>query len=396
LPELDDNNPNPSKKAKKGVRQGDDANSGFGLTSAGSGGINLAQNVVVFDEDEQDLEQAIEDDFANEVVDRSGVTDACSPRHFTVKTKTTPVASMKWTETAVVSDPSESSAGYNLAARVNWRPSEVNKEHDEFDFFNLAFPNDLWETIVALTNRGLTVGEQRVIAKEELSHISGIKLAIALESKLEGLPAYFNIEYSDGMDTVLPGGDFERILRKIFDAMSKSKAVFKIGRAPTSITTSTVSFIFLFALRPYLPFMTCYLSVTIIHYSYYFYDMLFVCHDYSLQDKFHEVRPLYSFFRTIIGVIITNSFLMYRYEQNSAPSADHDGNYDDFSTFMGKLAFQMIAKYNPTCAHRHSSISSSSSSSSSIVVVIVMRRLKLDPTSRVCWYPSTSVSKLKS
>jgi hypothetical protein len=91
--------------------------------------------------------------------------------------------------------------------------------------------------------------------------------------------------------------------------------------------------------------------------------MLFVCHDYSLQDKFHEVRPLYSFFRTKLGVIITNSFVMYRYEQNSAPSADHNKDYDDFSTFMGKLAFQMIANYNPTRAHRHSSSSSSSSSS---------------------------------
>jgi hypothetical protein len=254
LPELDDNNPNPSKKAKKGVRQGDDANSGFGLTSAGGGGSILAQNVVVFYEDEQDLEQAIEDDVANEVVDRSGVTDACSPRHFTVKTKTTPVASMKWTETAVVSDPSESSAGYNLAARVNWRPSEVNKEHDEFGFFNLAFPNDLWETIVALTNRGLTVSKQRVIAKEELVHISGIKLAIALESKLEGLPAYFNIEYSDGMDTVLTGGDFERKFGKSLTRCQKVKQFLKLAESPTSITTSTVSFIFLFALRPYLPF----------------------------------------------------------------------------------------------------------------------------------------------
>ena len=132
--------------------------------------------------------------------------------------------------------------------------------------------------------------------------------------------------------------------------------------------------------------------------------MLFVCHDYSLQDKFHEVRPLYSFFRTKLGVIITNSFVMYRYEQNSAPSADHNKDYDDFSTFMGKLAFQMIANYNPTRAHWHSSSSSGSGSSSSsssisivvVVVVIVMRRLKLDPTSRVCWYPSTSISKLKS
>jgi hypothetical protein len=252
LPELDDNNPNPSKKAKKGVRQGDDANSGFGLTSAGGGGSILAQNVVVFYEDEQDLEQAIEDDVANEVVDRSGVTDACSPRHFTVKTKTTPVASMKWTETAVVSDPSESSAGYNLAARVNWRPSEVNKKHDEFDYFNLAFPNDQWEIIVSLTNRGLTVSKKRVITKEELIHILVIKLAIALESKRGGLPTYFNTEYSDGMNTVLTGGDYERKFGTSLTRCQKIMQFLKLAESPSSITTSTVSFIYLYALRPYL------------------------------------------------------------------------------------------------------------------------------------------------
>ncbi len=46
------NSSNPSKKAKKGVRQGDDANSGFGLASAGGDGSILAQSIVVFDEDE--------------------------------------------------------------------------------------------------------------------------------------------------------------------------------------------------------------------------------------------------------------------------------------------------------------------------------------------------------
>ena len=73
----------------------------------------------------------------------------------------------------------------------------------------------------------------------------------------------------------------------------------------------------------------------------------------------------HSFFRTIFGVIITNAFLMYRYEQNSVPSVDPNKDDDDFSTFLGKLAFQMIAKYNPTSVHRHSSSSSSSSSNSS-------------------------------
>ena len=108
LPELDDNIPNPSKKAKICDHQGDDANSGFDFTSAGGGGGILAQNIVVFDENEQDQEQAVEDNVADEVVDRSGVTDASFPRYSTVKTKTTPVASMTWTETAVVNDPSVS------------------------------------------------------------------------------------------------------------------------------------------------------------------------------------------------------------------------------------------------------------------------------------------------
>ena len=157
-PESDDN---PSKKAKIGHHQGDDANSGFDLTSAGGGGGIVAQNIVVFDENEQDQEQAVEDDVADEVVDRSGVTDSCVPRYSTVKTRTTPVASMTWTETAVVNDPSVSSTGYNLAARVNWPPLEVTKNHNEYEYFNLAFPKDQWENIVVLTNRGLTEANRR-------------------------------------------------------------------------------------------------------------------------------------------------------------------------------------------------------------------------------------------
>jgi len=115
----------------------------------------------VFDENEQDQEQAVEDDVADEVVDRSGVTDSCVPRYSTVKTRTTPVASMTWTETAVVNDPSVSSTGYNLAARVNWPPLEVTKNHNEYEYFNLAFPKDQWENIVVLTNRGLTDSKQK-------------------------------------------------------------------------------------------------------------------------------------------------------------------------------------------------------------------------------------------
>ena len=63
----------------------------------------------------------------------------------------------------------------------------------------------------------------------------------------------------------------------------------------------------------------------------------------------------------MLGVIITNAYLTYRFE-SVASSAEVD--YEDFSEFLGKLAFQMIHKFKPNATHRQSSHSSSSSSSS--------------------------------
>ena len=86
----------------------------------------------------------------------------------------------------------------------------------------------------------------------------------------------------------------------------------------------------------------------------------------SLAFERHWIKRKWShsFFKTLFGVIITNAFLVSRYEQNSAPSADQNRDGDDFSTSKGKLSFQMIAKYNLTSAHWHIRSSSSSSDSS--------------------------------
>ena len=85
--------------------------------------------------------------------------------------------------------------------------------------------------------------------KEELIHILGIRLAIALESKRGGLPTYFNTEYCE-TDTVLTGGDFERRFGTSLTRFQKVMHFFKLAESPTSITSSTVSFIRLFIYSP--------------------------------------------------------------------------------------------------------------------------------------------------
>ena len=65
---------------------------------------------------------------------------------------------------------------------------------------------------------------QSILTKDEFIHIIGIRLAIALESNRGGLPTYFSAEYSEGMDTVLTGGDFDR---KFGTSMSRFQSVMQ-------------------------------------------------------------------------------------------------------------------------------------------------------------------------
>ena len=100
-----------------------------------SGGINnSAMHIEVFGNCDDDGEVEEEQNVVDEVsVQRSGVKDTDSPRQVTIQTKTTPIQSMKWTESAVTSDPSENSAkAYAHPPRVNWPPTEVSKDHDEY------------------------------------------------------------------------------------------------------------------------------------------------------------------------------------------------------------------------------------------------------------------------
>ncbi len=78
-----------------------------------SGGINnSAMHIEVFgncddDGEEEEEEEEEEQYVVDEVfVQRSGVKDTDSPRQVTIQTKTTPIQSIKWTESAVTSDPS--------------------------------------------------------------------------------------------------------------------------------------------------------------------------------------------------------------------------------------------------------------------------------------------------
>ena len=151
--------------------------------------------------------------------------DADCPSYVTISTKTTPFQTMKWTEDTVISDPSEfSDAAYAHRPRVNWPPTEVSKDHDEFDYYNLMFPSSQYDIILRLTNIGLWDDKQRLLTKDEFIHIIGIRLAIALESKRGGLSTYFSAEYSEDMDTVLTGGDFEQ---KYGTSMSRFQSVMQ-------------------------------------------------------------------------------------------------------------------------------------------------------------------------
>jgi hypothetical protein len=99
-----------------------------------SGGINnSAMHFEVFGNCNDDGEEEEEQNVVDEVfVQRSGVKDTDSPRQVTIQTKTTPIQSIKWTESAVTSDPSEiSAAAYAHPPRVNWPPLEASKQHDE-------------------------------------------------------------------------------------------------------------------------------------------------------------------------------------------------------------------------------------------------------------------------
>ena len=195
--------------------------------SSASGVINnSAMPIEVFGNCDDDGEEEEEQNVVDEVlVQRSGVKDTDSPRHVTIQTKTTPTQSMKWTESAVTSDTSEfSDAAYAHRPRVNWPPTEVSKDHDEFDYYNLMVPSSQYDIILRLTNIGLRYDKQRLLTKDEFIHIIGIRLAIALESNRGGLPTYFSAEYSEGMDTVLTGGDFDR---KFGTSMSRFQSVMQ-------------------------------------------------------------------------------------------------------------------------------------------------------------------------
>jgi len=146
-----------------------------------SGGINnSAMHIEVFGNCDDDGEVEEEQNVVDEVfVQRSGVKDTDSPRQVTIQTKTTPIQSIKWTESAVTSDPSENSAkAYAHPPRVNWPPTEVSKDHDEFDYYNLMFPSSQYDIILELTNKGLQDDKQRLLTKDEFIHIIGIRLAI--------------------------------------------------------------------------------------------------------------------------------------------------------------------------------------------------------------------------
>ena len=172
--DLDDPSPVPTAKKRKTMP----SNCG---DSRCSGGINnSAMHIEVFGNCDDDGEVEEEQNVVDEVfVQRSGVKDTDSPRQVTIQTKTTPIQSIKWTESSVTSDPSENSAkAYAHPPRVNWPPTEVSKDHDEFDYYNLMFPSSQYDIILELTNKGLQDDKQRLLTKDEFIHIIGIRLAI--------------------------------------------------------------------------------------------------------------------------------------------------------------------------------------------------------------------------
>ena len=84
-----------------------------------------------------------------------------------------------------------------------------------------------------------------MLTKEELIHIFGIRLAMALDSKRGGLFTYFSAEYSEDSDIVLNGGDFERKFGTSMSRFQKVMQHFRLAESPTLITTDSVSFIHL-------------------------------------------------------------------------------------------------------------------------------------------------------
>ena len=94
--DLDDPSPVPTAKKRKTTA------SKVGGSFASGGMSNSAMPIEVFGNCDEDGEEEEEQNVVDEVfVHRSGVKDADSPRHVTIQTKTTPLQSIKWTESAV-------------------------------------------------------------------------------------------------------------------------------------------------------------------------------------------------------------------------------------------------------------------------------------------------------